>query len=1433
MIMEDKSIGIAGLDVGSTTCKLVILDDQGEIRFRQYKRHLSDVKGTVRAMIEEASAELGNVALKFRVTGSSGLLISDLLGIPFVQEVIAGTKAVETLYPQTNVAIELGGEDAKITYFGTSLEQRMNGVCAGGTGAFVDQMASLLSTDASGLNTLATRYKVIYPIASRCGVFAKTDIQPLLNEGTPREDIAVSVLQAVVNQTISGLACGKPIRGNVAFLGGPLYFLSELRKRFVETLDLKPEEVIFPDNAHYMVAMGAAFEASASRDPATLTLASLVQRLPEFDLKDEAQRPELEPLFRDDADLEAFRERHRSAAVERADLSAARGPIFVGIDAGSTTTKVVAVDDDLRLLFTHYGSNGGSPLKSTISAIKKLYETMPDTAYIGAATVTGYGEHLIREAIQVDHGEIETVAHYKAADHFLPGVEFVIDIGGQDMKSMRIKDGFIESIMLNEACSSGCGSFIETFAGSLGFPVAEFSKTGMQASHPVDLGTRCTVFMNSRVKQAQKEGASVGDISAGISYSVVKNALYKVIRLRNPEEMGEKVVVQGGTFYNEAVLRAFERTVGREVVRPDISGLMGAFGAALISAKQYLPGTRSSLLPLSQLAHFDYKTSTARCQTCGNHCLLTINQFQGGNRFVSGNRCERGLGEHQKLQAPPNLYQYKYDRLFQYTALKEEEAVRGTIGIPRVLNLYEDYPFWHTFFTTLGFRVVLSGRSSHELFRKGMETIPSESVCYPAKLVHGHIADLVEKGVDQIFYPSIPYDIKEVEAAENHFNCPIVTSYPETIRVNMDEIRTQKVRFMNPFLPLHDEARLKKILTPYLARMFDLRASEVHRAIRAAYGALEAYKADIRAKGEEILAYMKATGTKGVVLAGRPYHVDPEINHGIPNVFANYGLAVLSEDAIAHLDSGQRPLRVVDQWRYHSRLYNAAQFVTKQRNLELVQLNSFGCGLDAVTTDQVQEILKRHDKLYTLIKIDEINNLGAARIRIRSLLAVMKERDKVSYEPQTLYPADEKVVFTKAMRTTHTILAPQMSPIHFDLMEHAFARHGYKLEILPSVDTQAINEGLKYVHNDACYPSILTIGQIMSALKSGRYDLSKTAVIISQTGGGCRASNYIGFIRKALKDADMAQIPVISMNAGGLEKSEGFKLTLPLLRRLIIGMLYGDVLSRVLYRVRPYEKVKGSANALYQKWSGICSRNVQDGKLSTFKKNITALVRDFDTLEISEVPKPKVGIVGEILVKYHPTANNNIIDFLENEGAEVVVPDLADFFLYSSYNSVIKHNLLAASYFKKLAGNMVIQYIESFRGVVKDALHSSNRFEAPKSILEKAKGASKILSLGHQTGEGWFLTAEMVELLESDVPNIACLQPFACLPNHITGKGMIRELKHNFPGANIAAIDYDPGASEVNQLNRLKLMLANARRNLETSENQGKGQAQAQFEDQL
>ena len=1404
-----------GLDIGSTTVKMVVLDERANVLYKKYLRHFSDIKNTVISMLEEAKAIFGKNKITMMITGSGGLSISKKLAVPFIQEVIACTNTIESYIPYTDVAIELGGEDAKITYLGDSIEQRMNGTCAGGTGAFIDQMAALLQTDAEGLNELAKNHRTIYPVASRCGVFAKTDIQPLLNEGASKEDIAASVLQAVVNQTISGLAQGKPIKGNVAFLGGPLYFMSELRNRFVETLHLEKDSIIFPDDSQYYVAMGAAL---TSRNEEEIPFECLYERIPDINRLDVDEENILTPLFKDEREYNDFKERHSAHKVKRVSIESYSGNAYLGIDAGSTTTKVALIDGDGGLLYSFYGSNMGSPLQSTMEALKDLYGNLNNNIKVVNSAVTGYGEHLIKSALKIDIGEIETVAHYKAAEFFQPGVDFVLDIGGQDMKSLKIHDGVIDSIMLNEACSSGCGSFIETFANSLNMDVKDFAMEGIKARNPVDLGTRCTVFMNSRVKQAQKEGAEVSDISAGISVSVIKNALYKVIRLRSADDLGEKIVVQGGTFYNEAVLRAMELIAGKEVVRPDIAGIMGAFGAALIAKDRYKNGYKTKLLMKEELNRFTSETSMRRCEFCGNHCLLTINHFSDGREYISGNRCERGAGIEKLENDVPNLYEYKYKRLFSYKPLKTEEAPRGTIGIPRVLNMYEDYPFWFTFFTELGYRVVLSGRSTKKIYELGMETIPSESVCYPGKLVHGHITDLINKGVKKIFYPCIAHNVIEDETAGNHYNCPIVTSYPETIYANVDEVRSEGITFYHPFMPIDNSNRLKKRIYERLG-VEGLSKSEISHAVDKAYTELERYKEDVRRKGEEAIEYINKHNIKGILLAGRPYHIDPEINHGIPEMIKSYGFAVLSEDAICHLDEVERPTRVVDQWVYHSRMYRAATYVAKQKNIELVQLNSFGCGLDAVTTDQVQEILERFGKIYTVIKIDEINNLGAVRIRIRSLMAAIGEREKRDFQPEELYSMSKRVIFTEEMKENHTILSPQMSPIHFQFLQTGFRKAGYNIEILPSVDKKAIDEGLRYVHNDACYPSIITVGQIMEALKSGKYDINNTSVIISQTGGGCRATNYIAFIRKALKDAGMEHVPVISFNAIGLEKNPGFKITIPMLNSLMMGLVYGDLLMRVLYKVRPYEKVKGSADRLYQYWADRCMETLEKGKFKEFKENIYSIVSDFDSLEIHEnMIKPKVGVVGEILVKFHPTANNDIVGILEAEGAEAVVPDLIDFFLYNALNSKVRYKELSGSFKSSLLGSLSVEAIEFYRKDMKKALMNSKRFTPPVSIEELAESAEKHLSLCNQTGEGWFLTAEMVELINSGVPNIVCLQPFACLPNHITGKGMIKELRRAYPQSNIAAIDYDPGASEVNQLNRIKLMLSVAVRNLEKEE---------------
>ena len=1347
------------------------------------------------------------------ITGSGGMGLADVLEIPFVQEVIACTRTVEEVIPETDVAIELGGEDAKITFFEGALEQRMNGSCAGGTGAFIDQMAVLLKTDANGVNELAKNYKTIYPIASRCGVFAKTDVQPLINEGAAKEDIAASIFQAVVNQTIAGLAAGRKIKGNIAFLGGPLFFMSELRQRFIETLNIAPENVIFPENPQLFVAMGAAFY---SEEAEVTTLKDLLHRLTTAEEGHLSPSDTLEPLFEGEAELADFRMRHGQAQAQEKSLSDHEGVAFLGIDAGSTTTKVALIDDSGNLMYSFYGNNQGQPLETTMTVLKDLYRKLPENVFIGKAAVTGYGEQLIKNALKVDIGEVETMAHYKAANHFQPGVDFILDIGGQDMKAMTIKDGALSSIQLNEACSSGCGSFIETFAKSLNYNVEDFAKAALKSKAPVDLGSRCTVFMNSKVKQVQKEGASVGDISAGLSYSVIKNAIYKVIKVRRPEELGEKIVCQGGTFYNEAVLRAFEMVTGREVVRPSIAGLMGAFGAALIALENYEVGEKTETLSLAEIDTFTAEKEFTHCGLCENNCMLTVTLFSDGRQFITGNRCERGARIKIKREDKKvNLVDYKYRRLFKYHPLRKKEAIRGEIGIPRVLNMYENYPLWHTFFSDLGFRVKLSPRSNKELYEQGMETIPSDTACYPAKIAHGHIQALIDSGVPMIFYPGVVFEREESKEADNHFNCPIVQSYPDVIRNNVDDIREGKVDYRNPYLNLANEASVAKVL----GRCFKdlgITQDEINSALHHAYEELEVFKEDIRQKGEETLLMLNQKGERGVVLSGRPYHLDPAINHGIAEVITQEGFHVLTEDSVSHLsDVGN--LRVVNQWVYHSRLYAAARVVAKSKNLELVQLNSFGCGLDAVTTDQVEEIMDQYGKIYTVLKIDEGSNLGAIRIRLRSLKAAVNERDKSNFEPTKRFEEPEKIVFTKEMRKKHTLLLPMLSPIHQSgLFDIALEASGYNVVCLPAMDREAINVGLKFVNNDSCYPAIISIGQLVEALQSGKYDLNNTSVMMSQTGGGCRATNYIPLLRKALNDAGFPQVPVVSVSLGnkGVESNPGFKYTLPMLKRIVVAILYGDLFERVVYRTRPYELEKGQIDALHEEWLKKVEGNVRNGSLTQFNRNMKKIIKDFDTVPISNEVKPKVGVVGEILVKYSPTANNDIVRLLEAEGAEAVVPDLIGFMNYSLYNQIWKYDNMGMPKKNKNLAEMAIKLIEVVEKPMDKALRASERFTGIHSIYQLAEDASKILSIGNHTGEGWFLTGEMIDLLKTGVNNIVCMQPFGCLPNHVVGKGVIKELRHQYPKSNIAAIDYDPGVSIVNQLNRIRLMMATANKQL-------------------
>ena len=1403
-----------GIDIGSTTVKVALLDPEDKTVYVNYQRHNAKIKETLLMMLEEIHGNFGDVECTMSITGSGGMKLAEVLGIEFVQEVMAVTIAMKKLYPGTDVIIELGGEDAKIVFFDNgSVEQRMNGICAGGTGAFIDQMASLLQTDAEGLNDLARTYKQIYPIAARCGVFAKSDIQPLINDGVSKNDLAASIFKAVVTQTISGLACGHKINGRVAFLGGPLYFLPQLRQAFIDTLKLSDDQIIFPENAHLFAATGAAMY---SKRTSAQHISKLHCKLVYMEAMT-AETCRLPQLFENEQEYHTFLERQGKYKISRGRLKGYKGDCYLGIDAGSTTTKVAVISDSGELLYSFYGNNQGDPISVIKRAFNEIKELMDPEAKIRWSCSTGYGETLMKEALNLDEGEVETIAHYYAARHFEPDVDCILDIGGQDMKCIKISEGNVESIILNEACSSGCGSFIENFANSLGYSAAEFAEKAVDASQPVDLGTRCTVFMNSNVKQAQKEGAAVEDIAAGLAYSVVRNALFKVIKLTDASQLGEKIVVQGGTFYNDAVLRSLEMITGQEVIRPDIAGLMGAFGAALIAKERC--GTCESRMPdIDSLINLEFRTAMIQCQGCINKCMLTVNHFSNGNRHISGNRCENGNMSGAAKEDVPNMFEYKKKRLFKYAPLSESEARRGTIGIPRVLNMYEDYPFWAVFFRELGFHVELSPFSTRKIFEQGMDSIPSESECYPAKIAHGHIQWLIDSGVKTIFYPCVVYGKEENDRAQNNFNCPMVISYPENIRNNMDEIFHGDVRFMDPFMSFADEKVVSKRLCEIMKDEFGIGSSEVHAAVSEAWKELMQFKEEIKDEGQRVLQWMEDTGHQGIVLAGRPYHLDPEINHGIPEMITGYGYAVLTEDSVSALSGTNVDLRSTNQWVYHCRLYDAAQLVCSRDDLNLVQLNSFGCGLDAVTTDQVQEILHQAGKHYTLLKIDEISNLGAARIRLRSLFAAMKFRRKYDSAKKHLLDDYRRAVYTKEMKNAgYTILATEMTSPHFDFIKSAAESCGYNVVLLKNQSQQVIEMGTKYVNNDACFPAMIVTGQAMEAVMSGEYDTDRLAIMMVQTGGGCRASNYVGFIRKALEETGFGHIPVISLNLNGMEKNPGFKLTPKLILKAVQSSIYGDLLMKLSCKTRPYEEESGSTDRLYDHWVDVCKKAVASkglGRLA-FRRNCREMIEQFDALPVDKKQKkPKVGIVGEVLVKFMPLANNYLAETLEKEGAEIVVPDMVEFLKYCIWNATYKSKYLGRTKIGAAAANAALTLLNFIQRPVYKALDKSRNYEKPAELSKVRNYASRILQLGNQCGEGWFLAGEISELVETDVKNIVCVQPFGCLPNHVVGKGIIKKVKSIYPEANVVAVDYDPSASKVNQFNRIKLMLENAREKL-------------------
>ncbi|MDR2137345.1 MAG: acyl-CoA dehydratase activase-related protein, partial [Synergistaceae bacterium] len=1351
--------------------------------------------------------------------------------------------------------------DAKLTFFDPSgADQRMNETCAGGTGAFIDQMATLLGTDAAGLNELAKRHATLYPIASRCGVFAKTDVQALLNEGADKGDIAASIFQAIVGQTISGLACGRKISGNVAFLGGPLYFLSELRARFMKTLGLSQEQSVFPENSHLFVAIGAAILGKKSE---TMGLGNFQERASGFlspilsalsegtntagELGGSISPNVLGALFIDEESRRDFKRRHSACRVKRASLASYAGNAYLGLDAGSTTTKAVLIGENGELLFSRY-CRTSEPVGTVKGILTDLYAQLPQGARIRSSGVTGYGEKLVQTAFGVEVGEVETVAHARAAEFVLPGVEFVIDIGGQDMKCFGVRDGVITRVFLNEACSSGCGSFLQSFAEAQGVSVEEFALMAEKSLMPVDLGSRCTVFMNSRVRQAQKEGAGIRDIAAGLVYSVVRNALYKVLKLKSAEEMGEKIVVQGGAFKNDALLRAFERVTGREVVRPEISELMGAFGAALLARERDGKGDakgddqgdnerESRLIDRKSLAALTGKTSTSRCSRCGNRCLLTFTDFGGGRSCLSGSRCERGTDtKNKKENLSPNLWERKYRRLFgPYVPLPEAQAPRGVMGVPRALNIYENYPFWFTFLTELGFRVELS--RAHPDENLGMDTIPSQTLCYPAKLVHRHVSDLLARDVKRIFYPILLRETREFGDAHQSFNCPVVVGYPDVAALNV-EVPGKEAEFIRPTLPFGFlSARTGGKSLEGLYKDFSRLGVPV-REMTAAFGkameAQRAYRADIRQYGEEAVAHLQKTGGAGVVLAGHPYHLDPEVHHGIPDLMANYGVTVLTEDSICH-KAGEventDPLYVVDQWAYHSRLYRAASVVARHpdfRNVQMVQLNSFGCGLDAISADQVADLLERGGKPYTLLRIDEGKNNGAARIRIRSLLASINKENKEGKEHQehtenTGIDSREPLVSSFGVPVfavsrspsataakTRAILCPPLSTHHFRFLRTAMGKEGLDFRVLPEGGRAEVELGLKYVNNDVCYPSMMVVGQFLRALTSGEYDPDETDCFYVQTGGVCRASNYVPLLRRALDAAGFGRVRILAANALNTEGAEKFSIPFRALWRGLLGMLYGDMLMKLLYGTRPYELLRGSAEKLYNRWAARCDENVGKGKWSVFGDDMRRMASDFAALPVNPAPRPKVGIVGEILVKYHSGANERLVDLIETEGGEAVASDIANFVLYCLFDPVGYRGKSSGGLLTSFLRQLGTGFLERMRNPMREALKGTRFGEIP-DIREMASRAAALVSPANQAGEGWLLVAEIMHLMESGVKNILCVQPFACLPNHVTGRGVMKELKRRYRDANVLALDYDASVSNVNQLNRIKLLMGTAR----------------------
>ncbi len=1414
--MQKKTYKI-GIDVGSTTVKVVVLDTEQNIVHKGYCRHQANVQETLITELREVIEVIDGEALKINITGSAGMGIGERVGIPFVQEVVAAVEAAQKLYPKAHTLIDLGGEDAKVVFFeeGRQPDIRMNGSCAGGTGAFIDQMASLMNVDVSELGDLALEFNKIYPIASRCGVFAKTDVQNLISKNVPINDIAASILHAVALQSVTSLARGSEVVPKILCIGGPLTFIPALRAAFRNVLNLQDDDFVIPENGEYFPAWGAAFYDSG--DAEVYSLEDLIEKLSEKTTSN--QEHALEPLFKDELDYIEWQANRKVKKIKFKEIGEQKEiECFLGIDSGSTTSKVVVVDKEANVLYRFYDKNSGNPLKTVTKGIAAFFKEAEEKGVkvkMLASAATGYGEDLMKSALGLDYGIVETIAHLTGAQYVDPDVSFVLDIGGQDMKSIFIDNGIIANIELNEACSSGCGSFLQNFAGSMNLGLEEFSRMACLAKYPSDLGSRCTVFMNSMVKQSLRENAGNDDIAAGLAYSVVKNCLYKVLKVSNLKELGEHIVVQGGTFRNDAVYRVLEMLSGKIVSSTDHPELMGALGAALYAQRLYnkeaLETQFTGVECLPDVASIETKELT--CKGCTNNCSVLRFRFENGNISFAGNKCEKVF--HSKAVdrvVGYNTFDRKNEILFD-KEVKAENIQKGkTIGIPRVLNMYENYPFWHTLLTECGFNVRLSPESTYPLYQKGVGGVMSDNICFPAKLVHGHILTLIEQKVDRIFYPIIPKEEKEFCSSSNSFNCPVVTGYPDVIRSSVDPEGRYGMPFDKPVVNFTSDKILETGCWKYLSEL-GVKKSDFQKAFAKALEVKENLRGELYDFQKEMLDDAVENGSLTFVVAGRPYHADPLIHQKVGQILADLGVNVLTDDVFRKPESkGFRKLNIVSQWSYPNRVVQAAMEVAKlPANIQLIQLNSFGCGPDSFFMDETRDILRAAGKNITVLRIDEIASPGSVRLRLRSLVESLKATGDQSSKAPTSY-IGYSTPYKKERDSNKTILLPWLADFISPFAPAIGDVLGVKVENLPKTDKKSADLGLIYGNNEVCYPSTLVLGDIINTLQSGVYDVKDIVLAITQTGGQCRATNYIAQIKSGLLNAGFNDIPVIALSAGETYQNEEseFKLQWKKIAKLAVPIvLYGDALYQMFNSISVREKNKDAAKDTFDFYMERGSDAIRAKSPKMLWRLLKEAVADFNAIPIYDRTYEKVGLIGEIFVKYNNYAQAHIAEWLRSKDVEVVIPPLLDFLMQFFVNNKVndENGTSKTSIFEKSLKPLVWAYIN--RKVKKsERIMKKFKFHAPsESIYAKASAAAEIVDLSNQFGEGWLIPGEIAHYARRGVNKVVCLQPFGCIANHIIAKGVEKRIKELYPQMSILYLDIDGGIADTNLQNRLHFMI--------------------------